>query len=571
MNTLTRLRVGDEDFLVASMIERCPRSMMIRELLKNALEAAAGVQQPRVEFSAITIEGARKLVLWNTGRGLTADELYRMCDIASSVNKRTGLDGNFGMGAKVASLPSNQHGMRYRSCRDGVVHQVVLGKREGIYGRLHQTGADGRVAEIIEVTAAARAEGRDVGLDWTEVVLLGNRADQDTVADPYDGQPRSAQNWLVDTIGARFFRFAEGQSVVLAPGLAGLPGAITLRPAAERLVALPDYERVALPAGVAIHYAYDAPLPDQPAARTSKADGVENVEGMGGVVFQGEIYGALRGPNWRREAPSFGVPTGARHVSILIELPDDFPVQAEGYREFLRHRGGVQAQVRMLDFAALVAENMPPWLKAILAANTPSGALAEDVQREMAALLQGMGVIRRRPPRQRLSDRQARVAPPPQPSEPKPKGPPPEPVFETAPALVLLRTPTEVADAGLSHRAACYYPESHQLHVNMTYPAVPRMVALLTGAQEGEEVDPAAQLTAQAVAERFMVLRVARILVHALDKRGRPAQWNDAQMRVLMSPESLTLAADDIHTGLGDAREAFRAAMLADTADHAGG
>ncbi len=571
MNTLTRLRVGDEDFLVASMIERCPRSMMIRELLKNALEAAAGGQQPRVEFSAITIEGARKLVLWNTGRGLTADELYRMCDIASSVNKRTGLDGNFGMGAKVASLPSNQHGMRYRSCRDGVVHQVVLGKREGIYGRLHQAGADGRVAEIIEVTAAARAEGRDVGLDWTEVVLLGNRADQDTVADPYDGQPRSAQNWLVDTIGARFFRFAEGQSVVLAPGLAGLPGAITLRPAAERLVALPDYERVALPAGVAIHYAYDAPAPDRPASRTSQAGGVENVEGMGGVVFQGEIYGALRGPHWRREAPSFGVPTGARHVSILIELPDDFPVQAEGYREFLRHRGGVQAQLRMLDFAALVAENMPPWLKAILAANTPSGALAEDVQREMAALLQGMGVIRRRPPRQRLSDRQARVAPPPQPSEPKPKGPPPEPVFETAPALVLLRTPAEVADAGLSHRAACYYPESHQLHVNMTYPAVPRMVALLTGAQEGEEVDPAVQLTAQAVAERFMVLRVARILVHALDKRGRPAQWNDAQMRVLMSPESLTLAADDIHTGLGDAREAFRAAMLAHTADPAGG
>lgn len=564
MNTLTRLRVGDEDFLVASMIERCPRSMMIRELLKNALEAAAGADDPRVEFSAVMIEGARKLALWNTGRGLSTDELYRMCDIASSVNKRTGLDGNFGMGAKVASLPSNQHGMRYRSCRDGVVHQVMLGKREGVYGRLHQAGEDGRVTEIIEVTAAARAEGRDVGLDWTEVVLLGNRADQDTVADPYDGQPRSAPNWLVDTVGARFFRFAEGQSVVLAPGFAGLPGAITLRTADERLVALPDYERVALPAGVAIHYGYHAPAPD-------RAGGGETAEGMGGVVFQDEIYGALRGPHWRREAPSFGVPTGARQVSILVELPDDFPVQAEGYREFLRHRGGGQAQMRMIDFAALVVENMPAWLRAILAANTPSGALAEDVQREMAALLQGMGVIRRRPPRQRLSDRQARVAPPSQPSEPKPKGPPPEPVFETAPALVLLRTPAEVADAGLSHRAACYYPESHQLHVNMTYQAVPRMVALLTGAQEGEEVDPAIQVTAQATAERFMVLRVARVLVHALDKRGRPAQWNDVQMRMLMSPESLTLAADDIHTGLGDAREAFRAAMLAENVDPAGG
>jgi hypothetical protein len=38
-------------------------------------------------------------------------------------------------------------------------------------------------------------------------------------------------------------------------------------------------------------------------------------------------------------------------------------------------------------------------------------------------------------------------------------------------------------------------------------------------------------------------------------------------MRVLMSPESLTLAADDIHTGLSDAREAFRAGVLAETAE----
>jgi len=30
MNILTRLRVGDEDFLVASMTGRCPTSMMIR-------------------------------------------------------------------------------------------------------------------------------------------------------------------------------------------------------------------------------------------------------------------------------------------------------------------------------------------------------------------------------------------------------------------------------------------------------------------------------------------------------------------------------------------------------------
>src|SRR5690606_29780528 len=61
---------------------------------------------------------------------LTSTELDHICDLAASLGKDMALEGNFGMGAKVASLPSNTLGMRYRSCRDGVVSQVVLGKRE---------------------------------------------------------------------------------------------------------------------------------------------------------------------------------------------------------------------------------------------------------------------------------------------------------------------------------------------------------------------------------------------------------------------------------------------------------
>ena len=40
-STVTALRVDDQDFLITSTIDRCPKVMMIRELVKNALEAAA--------------------------------------------------------------------------------------------------------------------------------------------------------------------------------------------------------------------------------------------------------------------------------------------------------------------------------------------------------------------------------------------------------------------------------------------------------------------------------------------------------------------------------------------------
>lgn len=558
MSTITRLRVGNEDFLVAAMIERCPKSMMIRELLQNALEAAQSAPdgERRVEFSALTVDGARKLALWNAGRGLTAAELYRMCDIAASINKVNGLDANFGMGAKVASLPSNQHGMRYRSCRDGVVHEVVLGKRGGTYGRLHQPGPDGRLTEIVEVTALAQAEGRDTASDWTEVVLLGNRAEQDTVADPFDGHPRSPANWLIETIGGRYFRFLPGGAVTLQPGIHPVTASYALRSLEQRLAALPHYERVALPDGVAIHYAYDAPHPDKPGANLSQASGLENAEGMAGIVFRDEIFAVLRGAQWRREAPSFGVPVGARHVSILVELPPDHPVQAEGYREFLRYRGGAQAQVRLADFAPLIAEHQPGWLKEILAGSSPSAALVAEAQQEMGELLRSLGVARRRPPRPRTED----MPPPATPVAP----PAPRPVvIETAPALFLLRGATEVADAGLTFRAACYYPESHQLHINLTYPAVAVMASMLTGSEDSEEVAPAVQAAATEIAERSLVMRVARALVHGLAKRGRPREWNDGQLRVLLSAESLTLAADDVHAGLTEAQDSFRQSVLA--------
>jgi anti-sigma regulatory factor (Ser/Thr protein kinase) len=56
------------------MIERCPKSMMLRELVKNALEAAANAVDGghRVEIGPLQVEGVRKLSIWNTGPGMDA-------------------------------------------------------------------------------------------------------------------------------------------------------------------------------------------------------------------------------------------------------------------------------------------------------------------------------------------------------------------------------------------------------------------------------------------------------------------------------------------------------------------
>src|SRR3954468_14453629 len=94
---IAALRVADEPFLVASTIERCPKTMMIRELFMNAVEAAVLSTGPAsIEIRALTVGSVQKLSILNTGPGMSSEELHRACDIASSIGKDKSLDDNFG-------------------------------------------------------------------------------------------------------------------------------------------------------------------------------------------------------------------------------------------------------------------------------------------------------------------------------------------------------------------------------------------------------------------------------------------------------------------------------------------
>lgn len=190
---ITPLRVGDVDFLVTSAIERCPHNMMSRELMMNAIEAAksdlSGKGIVRVRAKELSqFHGAKKLTFWNNGPGMSDIELLSICNIAASL-KTMSLEANFGMGAKVSALGVNKLGMRYRSCKAGIVSQVVIGFEDGVYGKIRQSVYDQhgniKLEDAVDVTEKVRAEAEyPLSSDWTEVVLLGNFPEQDTAVDP---------------------------------------------------------------------------------------------------------------------------------------------------------------------------------------------------------------------------------------------------------------------------------------------------------------------------------------------------------------------------------------------------
>jgi len=587
-NAVTALEVSDEPFLVSSLIERCPKTMMLRELVKNALEAASLAPEGRrqVEISCLNIHDVDKLAIWNTGPGMDAIELLRICNIAASHGKEKSLTGNFGMGAKVASLPSNQLGMRYRSCKNGRVHEVILCKRDEIYGRLRRYDPNtGEYLEVIDVTDIAVECGRPANEDWTEVVLLGNDAKQDTAKDPYNGDPPQDTQWLATYLYHRFYRLPEGVRVTLMKGTHKLDGNRQFEPIPARLRHFERHETVALSGGLKIHYLYDAPYDKATGSghNRSISGAVASAVSTCGIVFKDEIYDLRKGRAWTFDAPIFGIPFGAKHISIHIELPDGLQVLPEAYRQFLRYMAGEQPQVSANDFADVVRENRPGWLIELIRSFAPESTSSDDIRNELQRLLNQLRVKRLSPkagPQGSLN-----VSPGAGPASESggrggsgegqsngqipadlsivPTGAKRAEIFknlERAPQIFLLREDAEIEEKGIKGRAARYVMEAGELFVNMQYPAIEEMRAQLEAEYADTPDIETMRRLAQQHSETTMILRIGRTVVYSLAKQLN-REWDQKALETASSPESLSMAADDFSDAMQNARRAIGRAL----------
>ncbi|WLA51682.1 ATP-binding protein [Bradyrhizobium elkanii] len=510
-SAVTALQVADEDFLVATLIERCPKLMMVRELMMNALEAARHAPETRrfVEISALPMDGVDKLAIWNTGPGMDDHELLKICNIASSLGKQKSLTGNFGMGAKVASLPSNQRGMRYRSCKNGRVHEVILCKRDDVYGRLRRYDPEtDTFIEVLDVTEIALQDGRSLDEDWTEVVLLGNEIEQDTVKNPYNGDPEQDAQWLATYLYHRFYRLPDGVKVTLLKGTNKLDGNRQFETIPARLRYFERYETVSVAGGIKIHYLYDAQY-NGTGHNKSISGAIASAVSTCAVVYRDEMYDLKKGRQWTFDAPIFGIPFGAKHISVHIELPESFSVVSEAYRQFLQYAAGDQSRLQASDFADLVRDNRPPWLIEVIHSFAPDSRTSDQIRDELQRLLNQLRVRRVSPkvtPQGGTNVSQG-VGPaidavpgvnsgnggPGQKARPTdlsviPTGAKRAEMFknlERAPEIIPLNTDEEIDEKGLKGRAARYVMEAGQLFVNMQYPAIGEMRAQLEAEYAG--------------------------------------------------------------------------------------
>ena len=384
------IRYRNEEFAINHLIDDCPPQTVIRELLKNAEENASLHSPPgRIEWFVEEVRGVPKLGLFNEGPGMTAADLSRLMDLAST-GKKLGVDNNFGQGGKISALKSSPHGVIYRSCKNGRVSQMLLAAEQ-------RPGLDFPV--YVKKVLSSQEHGspnRPLDREWTEVVLLGTSAMHNTVNELFPSM--ATKNWLMRMHNTRFFRFADG---VVIHGVNLTTGSETYRNALglEKLAANHSEKQT----DVAIKESHLGPLTirycrlrgryGEDDAGNSRAKTMD-AYGLGSrgdhicLVWKNECYDIHAG--WARISGAFGVTFGSSNVAIEILIPDNAPVKNNTYRDAIIERSRNHRLIQVEDFADLVRRNRPKWLVDYIDKESRKNTSQGDVTKRLKALLDAL-------------------------------------------------------------------------------------------------------------------------------------------------------------------------------------
>ncbi|GLK51714.1 MAG: hypothetical protein CME88_10005 [Hirschia sp.] len=598
------LNIRDKRFLINRLIEQAPVSTLVREFFKNADESAvlAETGNRRIEIYPTTIDGVRKLTFWNTGVGMDDRELKQATDLSSSINKEMALDGNFGIGAKVSGLTMSREGIRYRSCKSGIVNEVTIGfdADEGTYVRFPVELPDGSSDTVYDVTDVAREAGQDTAFDWTEVVLLGQSEDHDTVAEPLGKGKSLDRSFIPSAIFRRFARFGEGVEVrvdvaMTKGGGKGETGRTRRLKTLEDVVdELPNHERVEAPGGeVIVHYIHDPKHERHSHSLSALANPATSSTTFCALVHKGERYDIKSKKAWSAAAPNFGIPFGSKVLTIEIELADNVAMPNQ-YRDGLTWPDDRSPMVAE-DFDAYVRELMPEWVREVIRSESPSSDdNLDDLQTDLQKLLDEFRVPTatlspsRRPmasptedtaegtdtsdpvdldtdfpetgdeldengdkrdpsKSQRAKHKKVRKAPDGAKLSRSAQS------LERVPEIKILTDPEEIAEKNLKGRAGRFYKDAQTLFVNGLYSVVERMAVELD-AELRTSGEPEVVRTAILRASRkFMAFRVGKATCYAISKRLSD-DWSSDDLDRATSPESLSLAADDYKQSISQAK-----------------
>lgn len=181
---------------VNRMFEACGTYQWAREFLKNSLEAQATKIEFGVEWQAVEKKGIYRRTVIDNGTAMDRDELLTFFStLGAGAGKIGGIHDNFGVGAKIASLPWNPEGIVVVSYKNGhaAMIWIVLNPDSGDY-ELVEFDTGGEKTCVVEPQVIDEIDWSALRPSWltdhgTIVVLLGSEEYPDTIlGNPHAGE-----------------------------------------------------------------------------------------------------------------------------------------------------------------------------------------------------------------------------------------------------------------------------------------------------------------------------------------------------------------------------------------------
>ena len=208
---------------VNRLFEGCGNYQWAREFLKNSREAKAKRVEFGIEWQGVEKLGVYRRTICDDGIGMSAQELNDFFSTFGAGSKKIGgVHDNFGVGAKIASLPWNPEGLVVVSYRDSKASmiQIVLDTDTNEYDLVEFNFGSGYKC-VIDPTEIDWADGinwAEVAPDWcrahgTVIVLLGSEEYPDTVLGNYRADEREIKGLSI-YLNTRFWDLSDMEVTV---------------------------------------------------------------------------------------------------------------------------------------------------------------------------------------------------------------------------------------------------------------------------------------------------------------------------------------------------------------------
>jgi hypothetical protein len=221
---MKKLAIVGASHFVNRMFEACGNYQWAREFLKNSLEARATKVEFGIEWQAVEKEGVYRRTICDNGSGMTREELLRFFStLGDGAGRIGGVHDNFGVGAKIASLPWNPEGVVVISYKDGRPSMIHIQlDDDGAEYELREFRTDKGITHVInpaEVDWGTDVNWGAVAPDWarehgTTIVLLGSEEAPDTVL----GNPKAGEKdikGLSVYLNSRFWDLTQPEVTVV--------------------------------------------------------------------------------------------------------------------------------------------------------------------------------------------------------------------------------------------------------------------------------------------------------------------------------------------------------------------